>query len=333
MRHQTGSNFKLGLMVTAALLIFITAVYLIGSNQSMFGDTFRISAVFKNVNGLQSGNNVRFAGINVGTVDKIVIISDSTVEVHMKVNNGVRNFIKKDAVAGIGSDGLVGNMLINISPGSGDFPPVDHQDRIASYSRADTDNILSTLNSTNENIAILSRDLLTTTKYINEGQGTITALLKDSALLTSLKSSITNLEVTTANSVAITEKLHKMSHKLENQHNLVNLLLSDTSITSDFEQVVQDLDKSSKNLYQVSTELQKATAAINQDSIQGPINALLYDSTITNELKTTIHNISQGTVLLNENLEAMRQHFLFRKYFKKQNKHKKAENTDTQFVQ
>lgn len=329
MRQHKGTNFKLGLMVTIAFAIFIVTVYLIGSNRNMFGDTFSITAVFNNVNGLQSGNNVRFAGINVGTVDKIVIVSDSTVAVHMRIDNEVKRYIKRDAIAGIGSDGLVGNMLINISPGSGDQPPVDHQDRIASYSRTDTDNILSTLSSTNENIAILSRDLLTTTKYINEGQGVITAMLKDRSLLSSLSLSLTNLEMTTANTVVVSNKLHSFSNKLENHQNLVNLILDDTSITTKIEQVVLDLDKSSKNLYHVSTELQKATSALNQHNTNGPLNALLYDSTITDDLKTGIHNIREGTVLLNENLEAMRQHFLFRKYFKKQKKKAPVE-PDTQ---
>ena len=305
-------------MITTALALFTVAVYLIGSKQNMFGESFMISAVFKNVNGLQTGNNVRYAGINVGTVDRITIVSDSTVEVSMKINNEVRKFIKKDAFASIGSDGLVGNMLVNISPGSGDQPPVDHLDRITSFSRTDTDDILSTLSSTNENIAILSRNLLTMTQHINEGQGTITALLRDTALLNSLKNSLSNLELTTANSVKIMVKLDDFARGLEDNDNLLNLMMNDTVNASKITSIISELNSSSHNLNQVTKELKRATSALSQGV--GPLNTLLYDSVVSNDLKISISNIKEGTVLLNENMEAMRHNFLFKKYFKEQNK-------------
>ncbi len=327
MKQKTSSNFKLGLMVTIALAMFVVTVYLIGSKQNLFGNTFQISAVFKNVNGLQAGNNVRFSGINVGTVDRLSILSDSTVEVFMKIDTKVRQYIKKDALAGIGSDGLVGNMLINIGPGSGDFPPVEHMDRIASYRRTETDDILSTLSSTNENIAILSRNLLTTTKYINEGQGAITALLTDSSLVGSFKVSLSNLERATANSANFINSLNEIANNLDQKDNLLNLIASDTTITSEMTSVVTRLDEASRNLHQVTAELKEATSAITSEDAEGPLNALLYDSTITNDMKESIENIRESTILLNENLEAMRDHFLFRKYFKKQEKQQKQNST------
>ncbi len=321
MKNQTGSNFKLGLMVTTALAFFIAAVYLIGSRQNMFGETFQISSIFKNVNGLQSGNNVRYAGINVGTVDRIVILSDSTVEVRMKINDDVRRFIKKDAFASIGSDGLVGNMLVNISPGSGDLPPVDHQDRIPSFSRTDTDDILNTLSSTNENIALLSRDLLSITHQINQGQGTITALLKDTSLIKSFKNSLINLELATANSVNIMEKLDQFSTGFNNPDNLLNLILNDTIYVAKIQLIIDSLGDSSKDLNAVTSELKNASSALTDGN--GSLNTLLYDSVVSNDLKESIANIRVSTVLLNENMEAMRDNFLFRKYFKKEEKRAK----------
>jgi phospholipid/cholesterol/gamma-HCH transport system substrate-binding protein len=314
MKHQIGSNFKLGLMVTAAMALFIVAVYLIGSKQNMFGESFHISAEFKNVNGLQTGNNVRYAGINVGIVDRMDIISDSSVEVYMKIDSDVIKFIKKDAFASIGSDGLVGNMLVNISPGSGDQPQVDDNDQIASFSRSDTDDILNTLSSTNENIAILSRNLLVMTHHINEGQGTITALLKDSTIVNSFKNSLSNLELATANSVNIIGRLDEFSEEINNQENLLNLILRDTVYTNKIQHVIEQLGVSSNDLSVASTQLREATLAISKGS--GPINTLLHDSVVSNDLKQSISNIKESTILLNENMEAMRHNFLFRKYFK-----------------
>ena len=317
MKNQAG-NIKLGLMVTIAFALFTVAVYLIGSRQNMFGDSFHISAVFKNVNGLQTGNNVRYAGINVGTVDRILIVSDSTVEVWMTIRSDVRKFIKKDAYASIGSDGLVGNMLVNISPGSGSQPQVNDNDRIKSFSRTDTDDILSTLSSTNENIALLSRDLLTTTQYINQGQGTITALLRDTTLLRSIKSSLSNLESVTAQSSNIVKKLETFSSELDNKDNLLNLLLSDTSYSYELKKVVASINSASENLDQVTEELHSASSALLEGD--GPLNTLFYDSAVSMDIKESISNINESSILLKENMEAMREHFLFRKYFKKQEK-------------
>ena len=317
MKNQAG-NFKLGLMVTAAFALFTVAVYLIGSRQNMFGDSFYISAVFKNVNGLQTGNNVRYAGINVGTVDRILIVSDSTVEVRMTIKSDVRKFIKKDAFASIGSDGLVGNMIVNISPGSGNQPQVNDNDRIKSFSRTDTDDILSTLSSTNENIALLSRDLLTTTQYINQGQGTITALLRDTTFLASIKNSLSNLESVTAQSSNIVKKLETFSSELDNKDNLLNLLLKDTSYSYELKKVVASINNASENLDQVTEELHSASSALLEGD--GPLNTMIYDSAVSMDIKESISNINESSILLKENMEAMRQHFLFRKYFKKQEK-------------
>ena len=60
MAFKKGKTVKLGIFITVAILLFVTAIYFIGSKQHLFSTTFRVSGVFKNVGGLQIGNNVRF---------------------------------------------------------------------------------------------------------------------------------------------------------------------------------------------------------------------------------------------------------------------------------
>ena len=105
------------MFVTMGMAVFIAGIYFIGEGQQLFRSTFRISGVFKDVAGLQPGNNVRFSGINVGVVDNISIISDSSVRVEILIDDDTRKFIKKDAVASIGSEGLMGNKILIITPG------------------------------------------------------------------------------------------------------------------------------------------------------------------------------------------------------------------------
>src|SRR5690606_14148476 len=127
---------------------------------------FEIAAHFNNVNGLQPGNNVRFSGIDAGSVTEVNFMNDSVIEVRMRIKESLRQHIKQNALASIGTDGLMGNMIVNISPGKGQALPVENNSLIQSYSRIKTDDILNTLNVTNDNAAMLTHDLLEITQQI-----------------------------------------------------------------------------------------------------------------------------------------------------------------------
>ena len=114
MKNTDSQKLKLGLFVIIGTILFIIAIYLIGQKESMFKKTFTISAFFQNVNGLQKGNNVRYSGIDIGVVSSIDMVNDSVVNVSMKIEEKIIKHIKKNAIATIGSDGLVGNMIVNI---------------------------------------------------------------------------------------------------------------------------------------------------------------------------------------------------------------------------
>ena len=89
MEKTTSQKIRLGLFVIIGLLLFILAIYFIGDKQKMFGKTNHLEAVFNNVNGLQLGNNVRYSGINVGTVRAIEMINDSTIKVDMLIDKTI----------------------------------------------------------------------------------------------------------------------------------------------------------------------------------------------------------------------------------------------------
>ena len=119
MKKTSGSKIKLGIIVVSSILIFIVAIYFIGQRQQLFSTTFQVSGVFKDISGLQVGNNVRFSGINVGVVQHIEQVTDSTVKVEMLVDEKARKFMKKNVKAIIGSDGLMGNKIVSSGSDSG----------------------------------------------------------------------------------------------------------------------------------------------------------------------------------------------------------------------
>ena len=124
MAKSTSQFVKLGVFVVLGSLLILVMAYMIGNDQNIFRPTFQITAVFNNVNGLQKGNNVRYSGINVGTVKDIVMEQDTSIRVYMQIQEDMLAHIKDNAVAIVGSDGLVGSMLINILPGKGAGAPI-----------------------------------------------------------------------------------------------------------------------------------------------------------------------------------------------------------------
>src|SRR5664279_2559039 len=100
--HTTKFKVRLGLFITGGLLIFVVAVFIIGRQKNLFSPVYKLTTTFNNVSGLQVGNTVRFSGINVGTVDNINIVNDSTVKVDLILKKDVQRFIKSDCEAGIG---------------------------------------------------------------------------------------------------------------------------------------------------------------------------------------------------------------------------------------
>ena len=146
--------------------------------------------------------------------------------------------IRKNAIATIGSDGLVGNMIINIIPGKGISSSVDPGDEIRSLSRIRTDDMLNTLGVTNKNAALLTADLLKITKEITQGQGAVGLLIKDSVLAKDLKETIHYLKITGKGTSESVINLNKLISSLNNKDNVIGVL-KDTAVANNIKKIVR----------------------------------------------------------------------------------------------
>jgi phospholipid/cholesterol/gamma-HCH transport system substrate-binding protein len=193
MKKNIANKIKLGMFITLGIAVFVLAIYFIGERQQLFRNTFRLSGVFKDVAGLQAGNNVRLSGINVGTVENISLVSDTSVRVDIIIDESTRKFIKKDAVATIGSEGLMGNKVLIINPGTGGKKGIENNDVIKTSMPIDIDDVLMSLKKTIDNTSNITSDLSLVTNNIQSGKGTIGRLLMDHSLAQNFDSSIVNL--------------------------------------------------------------------------------------------------------------------------------------------
>jgi len=319
MEKTASQKISLGFFVIIGLLIFILAVYFIGDKQKMFGKTNHLEAIFNNVNGLQLGNNVRYSGISVGTVRGITMINDTVIRVDMNIDKSIFPYIKKDAIAIIGSDGLVGNMIINIIPGKGDAQAVKPGDVIQTQNRVRTDDLLNTLSVTNKNASNLTANLLTITNKIIKGKGTLGSLLNDTLISNDLKETMRYLKLTSKGASETVTKLDKLIASLDNKDNVVGII-KDTATANKIKTMIVNLDQSSSEINKVVTNL-NATILTIKDG-KGTINYLSNDPELVQKIDSTMTNLNSASIKLNEDLEALKHNFLFRGYFKKLEKEK-----------
>ncbi len=192
--HSQKFKIRLGFFVAGGLAIFVLAIFIIGRQKNLFNPVFKLTTTFYNVSGLQVGNNIRFSGINVGTVDNIVIINDSTVRVDMLIRKEIHQFIKSDCQVTIGSEGIIGDRLLIITQGSTDAPLAKEGQKLISTEPVETDAIMASIEVTAANAEVISEQLADIMSNINGGEGTLGRLIQDTTIANNLDQTIQNLK-------------------------------------------------------------------------------------------------------------------------------------------
>ena len=192
--HSQKFKVRLGLFVAGGLALFVLAIFIIGKQKNLFNPVFKLTTTFYNVSGLQVGNNIRFSGINVGTVDNISIVNDSTVKVELLVRKEVKQFIKSDCVIAIGSEGLIGDRLLIISQGSSGAELAREGEELASVEPVETDAIMASVQIAASNAEIITDQLAAIMTKINSGDGTLGRLIQDTTIARNIDQTIINLK-------------------------------------------------------------------------------------------------------------------------------------------
>jgi len=305
--HTPRFKARLGIFIAGGIAIFVIAIFIIGKQQNLFNPVFKITTNFYNVSGLEVGNNIRFSGIDVGIVDNIKIINDSTVQVDMLVRKNVQQFIKADSYASIGSEAIIGDRIIIITQGTNNSPMAEEGDHILSKEPVETDDIMKSIKTSAESAEVIMMQLAEIMMNINSGQGTLGRLIQDSTIAENINQTIENfkkssegldqtIEVTKENLFAFMESLQKTAGK--------------TEVAS----------------YQLGEIMMK----INNG--EGAIGMLIRDTTIVNNIDETIINLKESSIGLNENMEALKHNFFFRGYYRRQAKDEEKKRIETELM-
>lgn len=326
MKNKKIDNAKVGLLVLSGLVFLILTLYMIGKNRNLFGSTFTIQAIVSNVNGLVPGNNVRFKGIDVGTVKSITVANDTAVVVTMTIDENMKPFIKKNAVASVGTDGLMGNKLININSSTTPSAPVNKDDVIQSTKPVETDEMLRTLNTTNNNIERITHNLYEITVKLNRSESLWT-LLSDTVISKDLKKAVLEFKKAGTNTSDMTATAKIMIDKFENGNGLVYTLFTDTTLTHQLTYSLRQIQRASDQASLIMKDLKSTVDSVNEGG--GTAGLLLKDTALRKTLFKSVINIEQGTDRFNQNMEALKSNFLFRNYFRKLEKEQKK-NTEAE---
>lgn len=318
MDKSTLQKLKLGIFVSFGIILLLAATYFIGNQENLFGKTFTIYANFKNASGLQKGDNVRYSGLNIGTVKDIEMINDTVIKVDMTIQNKMKSHIRTNAIASIGSDGIVGNTMVNIFPGKGDAPNVQSGEQIQTDSKVSTQEMLNTLSTSNENVAKFSENLVKITASLDNGDGTLGALLKDSIMSDNLQQAFANLNKVSASADKTIATLNNLVQQMNVKTSVAGVLLNDSVSGLETKILFSNLEASSRKIESITTNLDDIASKLQEkDNI---VNYIATDTTLVNQVKDMMQNADQAIERFNDNMEALEHNFLLRGYFRKQEK-------------
>jgi phospholipid/cholesterol/gamma-HCH transport system substrate-binding protein len=345
MRPTRRSNIRLGIYISSGVLLFIIVIYLIGSQQNMFQRNVRITATFTDVKGIRVGANVRFTGIDVGTVSKMVILSDTSVRIEMSVNEKVTSFIKKNSVATIASEGLMGSKIIVLMPGSPDEKSISDGDNLPTSPPVEIDDIIREIKISSEKISAVSSNLVDITNKINRGEGIFGKIFTDTLFAYNLSMTSQNLQeiservnrgeglvgrifadTSLANNIdsasiimeQISRNIEGITHKIDQGEGVFGRLLTDTSLTYNLYLASKNLNYSTANLEKLSDNLIGITEKMNTG--KGVFNKLLADSVFADSLDITVRNLNETIIEVQAASEALQSSGLVRAFSKKPKK-------------
>lgn len=328
---STRRGVIVGIFIFVGLLILATAILVLGGQRKSFISSVQVKAIFHDVGGLNKGDNIWFSGVKVGTIRKISFLDHQRIEVLMDIEKSSVPFIHKDVKAKVGSDGLIGNKIIALTGGTPQTPAVQDGDVLAIETAISSDEMMNTLQVNNKNLVEITGNLKTVTKSIVDGQGTLGRLINDSTIYKDLNTTMISLRRTMANTERLAEGLADYAAKLQTDGTLANDLITDTVVFNRLRNTTTALQQASSEANTMVRNLREASESVNTqlNSPNSPAGVILHDEATAQNLKATISNLASTTQKLDVNMEAIRGNFLFRGYFRKQEKAAKKREKDS----
>jgi len=316
--NERKRSLTVGLFVLIGLIILVAGILVLGTQQNKFSKNLVVTTYFHDVKGLKVGNNVWFSGVKVGIVKEIKFQSIDDVKVIMHIEEKSSQFIREDVVTKLGSDGLIGNAIVNLVGGTDQAPPIKDGAVIKSVTGTDTDAMFATLQTNNENLVEITKNFAVLSQQMVEGKGAVGALMTDSTIALSLKSSVNSLNKVMTDVNKASGNLAVLMNKLNSNQGLIHDLTTDTAVFASLRASASQLQDVTTTASTLMENLNTTSARLNDKD--NAIGVLTNDPEAAAEIKQILRNLNMSTEKLDDNMKALQSNFLFRGYFRKQQK-------------
>ena len=307
------STVKIGIFIFLGIVILVIGIFLVGDKDALFSSTFKVRAFFNDIQGLRSGATVRLSGIDVGSVESVKIVSDTTgrVEVIMSIREDVKQFIRTDTRASIETEGLVGNKVVVLQIGSSLTDRVREGGIIQSKEPIGFAQVIEETQGIMAYTKEITKDLSEIVARVNRGEGSIGKLLVD-------------------------EQLYKDAASLTKRadSSLQQITLEINEMTELFDKLGKGVETVVGNINAVVTDLDTIIGGVKQG--KGMLGSMLvegseFDSVFVNAVRNiekTTYDARLAASRLAENMEALKHNWLFKSYFEERGYWDKAEYED-----
>ncbi len=325
-----------GLFLAGGILLFAVGLFWIGDRRLMFADHIVLNTGFYNLSGLQNGAKVRVSGVDAGEVLQITVPPDPEAKfrVEFRVLEKFRPILRTDSVATIQTEGLVGNMILQVGAGSSEGTPVSSGDTIQSREPVELSDMVQQASDTVETI---HEAVLDVKKQLDYSLTQVTDLATETGEVIVEVSRHLERFVTTGNRV--TDDVQAIVERVRQGEGTVGRLMNDPELYENLKGTIDEVEQAAANIRE-STE--KANTLLAEFKSSGAIEdvsgAIENVREITDQakqafaelrpkgepgeagtmadLQATITNAREATADLAENMEALKRNFLLRGFFK-----------------
>lgn len=321
------NHIKLGLFVIAGMVFLVVLLYYIGKNRNLFHPSFLLKTHFEHIQGLQPGNNVRYAGIQAGAVKTINILNDTLIEVVLDVDNKFKNIIRQNALVSIGNDGFVGNKIVNIEPVKEEAAFVEEGYLLVSKEALDTDAALRTLSNTNQDIADIAHELKILLTNINRNPALVKLVTSDE-IPNDIKAALADIRKAARQLQLSATEVNNLLDSVSRGKGSLGAIFQDTVIYANLLNTSEKIRLAGEESNRITRQVSQVVQSLkdNIDHGKGPAQAILRDSSMTHTLQNSLDNIEKGTSSFRQNMEALKTNFLFRGYFRRMDKKEKRDS-------
>ena len=291
---------RLGVFIFIGMSLVILAIFLIGNRESMFSKTFNVKAYFNNIEGLRKGAQVRFSGIDVGSIKNVQIVNNSLghVEVTIRLSADVQKYLGVDTKATIETEGLVGNKVVTLIANPNSATPIYDGAIIQGVDPMGFGAIIEETKGTLENTRSMTKNLAEILAKVNDGEGTVGRLINDASLYNN----------TTQLMRSADKSFTSISQKLDTVSVVANSLLAGV------QSIINNVDKMVLNVDEVVTDVKKGKGLLGQIVVDNSDLDRGFSAVLGDLVKITQHTKS-GAEKFEENMEALKRNWLFKGYY------------------